>query len=280
MRTVVAAAVLGLVAVAAPARAQVPAEDAATRWRVLNEVRAAMAPALPYPPSDAAGAEPADGSSTAPWMVRPLDRDTPVIEILANPLNPGQQARAAKAMAQIGAAIDAAQRKSQAQYDRAVEDARRTGRSQDVDGVTLADEGVAGARIDAESHVVVEVIVNPARVVSPMAGSILPKAGEVVVPGAAGVVTVVPHVFRDRADPSAEERFIQAEALVFFGTAAPEVRKTGAFLSEVTADAASAGRGGRVRALVVRLRGNDLLIAEIVRHSDWSRISALLEPAP
>jgi hypothetical protein len=279
MRMVAAVAVLSLGVVAAPARAQAPAEDAGTRWRILNELRAAMAPALPYPLSDADGAEPADGASTAPWMVRPLDRDTPFIEVIANPLNPDQQARASKAMAEIGAAIDTVQRKSQAQYERAVEEARRTGRSQDVDGVTLADEGVPGARIDAESHVVAEVILIPQRYVAPTAGSMIPRAGEVVVPGAAGVVTVAPHVFRDRTDSAAAERFIQAEALVFFGTAAPEVRKTGAFAFEVTA-AAPAAEGARpgVHALVVRLRGNNMLIADIVRNSDWARVSALLEP--
>ena len=116
MRTVAAVAVLSLGVVAAPALAQAPAEDAGTRWRILSELRAAMAPALPYPQSDADGAEPADGASTAPWMVRPLGRDTPFIEVIANPLNPEQQARAARAMVQIGAAIAVAQRRSEAQY--------------------------------------------------------------------------------------------------------------------------------------------------------------------
>ena len=56
-----------------------------------------------------------------------------------------------RAMAQIGAAIDAAQRRAELQYERAIAEAKRTGRSQDVDGVSLSDEGVAGARIDAEA---------------------------------------------------------------------------------------------------------------------------------
>ena len=47
-----------------------------------------------------------------------------------------------------------------AQYDRAVAEAKRTGKSQDVDGVTLNDEGIAGARIDADSHVAIEVAFN------------------------------------------------------------------------------------------------------------------------
>lgn len=279
MRTVAAVAVLSLGVVAAPALAQAPAEDAGTRWRILSELRAAMAPALPYPPSDADGAEPADGGSTAPWMVRPLDRDTPFIEIIANPLNPDQQARAARAMVQIGAAIAVAQRRSEAQYDRAVEDARRTGRSQDVDGVSLADEGVAGARIDAESHVAVDVRFNQAAYTSEVACANAPKVGEVAVPGARGVVMVAAGVYRARVEGAAEERYCQAEAHVFFGVETPEVHQRSDVTYEVTAAATAGERpGAGVRSLVVRLRGNDMLIAEIVRNSDWSRVSALLEP--
>ena len=63
-------------------------------------------------------------------------------------------------MAQIENNIEAAQRRAAAQYERAVAEAKRTGRSQDVDGVTLSDEGLAGARIDAESHVTIDVAFN------------------------------------------------------------------------------------------------------------------------
>ena len=63
-------------------------------------------------------------------------------------------------MAQIEQAIASAQRRADAQYERAVAEAKRTGRSQDVDGVSLSDEGLAGARIDAESHVTIDVLFN------------------------------------------------------------------------------------------------------------------------
>ena len=77
--------------------------------------------------------------------------------MLANPLNDANQLRAERAMAQIQDNIESAARRAAAQYDRAVAEAKRTGRSQDVDGVTLNDEGVAGEKIDAESHVAIEV---------------------------------------------------------------------------------------------------------------------------
>ena len=59
------------------------------------------------------------------------------IEVIANPLNLANQQRATKAMAQIQASLESAQRRSEAQYERAVAEAKRTGTSQDVDGVTL-----------------------------------------------------------------------------------------------------------------------------------------------
>ena len=123
----------------------------------MTAVRAAMAPALPFPASDELGSLPADGKANDPWMVKPLQPGDRTIEVIANPLNEAHQRRAAKAMAQIEQSIEAAQRRADLQFERAVAEAKRTGRSQDVDGVTLSDEGLAGARIDAESHVTIEV---------------------------------------------------------------------------------------------------------------------------
>ena len=93
-------------------------------------------------------------------MVRPPEAGSMVIEVLANPLNNANQLRAERAMAQIQQNIESAQRRAEAQYERAVSEAKRTGKSQEVDGVTLGDEGVAGAKIDADSHVAIEVAFN------------------------------------------------------------------------------------------------------------------------
>ena len=146
----VAAAIIAVPVLAA-------AQDSGVTDRVMSAVRAAMAPALPFPASDELGSLPADGKSNGPWMVKPLQPGDRIIEILANPLNEEHQRRSTKAMAQIEASIEAAQRRADLQYERAIAEAKRTGRSQDVDGVTLNDEGLAGQRIDAESHVTVEV---------------------------------------------------------------------------------------------------------------------------
>ena len=93
-------------------------------------------------------------------MVRPLQPGERTIEVMANPLNAVNQARAARAMAQIEATIDSAQRRAEQQYERAIAEAKRTGRSQDVDGVSLSDEGVAGATHRCRGHVNIDVDFN------------------------------------------------------------------------------------------------------------------------
>ena len=159
------------------------AQDPAVPSRVMAMVRSAMAPALPFPDSDADGSVPVNGNTEALWMVRPLQAEDQSIEVIANPLNQVNQVRAARAMAQIENNIQAAQRRADAQYDRAIAEAKRTGKSQDVDGVTLADEGVAGAKIDADSHVTIEVAFNKPAYTFEIASSIAPAPSTQVASG-------------------------------------------------------------------------------------------------
>ena len=150
-------------------------------------VRAAVAPALPFPESDEEGSLPKDGKAADAWMVRPHAAGDRSIEVIANPLNLGNQQRATRAMAQIQASLESAQRRSEAQYERAVAEAKRTGRSQDVDGVTLSDEGLAGARIDAEAHVTIDVEFNQPAYSFAVASSIAPSPSRTItIPGARG----------------------------------------------------------------------------------------------
>ena len=229
----------------------------------MDAVQAAMKPALPFPASDTDGVLPADGTFSGPWIVRPLQPGDHTIEVIANPLNREHQLRSAKAMAQIGASIQSAQRRADAQYERAVEEARRTGRSQIVDGVTLADEGVAGARIDAESHVTIEVAFNEPAYRHTIASGVVPAPSTVSI-GRAAVLSVPANVYRDAAG---EERFCESESFVFFGSAPPEVRKRADNIYDVTAT----GLVG------IRLRGNEALIAEILKTADWGRVAELLQ---
>ena len=246
--------------------------------RVMTVVRAAMAPALPFPDTDDSGTVPANGSPVPAWMVRPLQPGERSIEVMANPLNEINQARATRAMAQIGVAIDAAQRRAELQYERAVAEAKRTGRSQDVDGVGLSDEGIAGARIDAEAHVTIDVDFNQPSYTFGVESSVAPSPSRsVVIAGAVAIITVPSNVFRVKLAQRSEEKFSPAEAVVLFGTlSTPEVRERSENAYEVVASAAAESTSP-VRTMAIRLRGNEVLIADILRKTDWTQVLELLK---
>jgi hypothetical protein len=247
--------------------------------RVMAAVRAAVTPALPYPDSDGFGSLPKDEKSTAVWMVRPHAPGDESIEVLANPLNLANQQRATKAMAQIQSSVESAQRRSEAQYERAISEAKRTGKSQEVDGVTLSDEGVAGARVDAESHVLIEVEFNRPSYRFSIPSSIEPAPARLLeIPGAVSVMTIPSNVYREKTARSVEDRFCPAETIVFFGELSPAgVDKRSDTSYDVGAAATSAASSRHVRSLVLRLRGNDTLIAQILRASDWNPLLELLK---
>jgi len=273
----IGAVVLGAVCLSTTASAQT-ALDA----RVMNAVRAAVAPALPFPASDADGVLPADGKAVASWMVRPLQDGDRSIEVIANPLNEVNQLRAARAMAQIGDNIESAQRRAELQYERAVAEAKRTGRSQDVDGVSLSDEGVAGDRIDAEQHVTIDVEFNQPTYKYQVLSSIEPSPSRhVVIPGAVAVIAVPSNVYRPQKAQMTQnsvERFCESHTYVYLGrVTAPDVNKRNDSDYEVTAAATPSESGTAVASLVVRLRGNEVLIADILRKADWTALLELLK---
>lgn len=238
------------------------AQQAPTSGALLAQVREAVVPALPFPDSDADGLAPVDDVTGPRWMVRPLAPGDEAIDVLANPLNPQVQTESVQAMREIERAVEMAQRRSQAQYDRAVEEAHRTGKSQDVDGVTLGDEGAAGEKIDAESHVTIDVTSGLPAYTFTIQSTIEPLA-RTATPGTVATVSTPGHLCRARDE--ADERYCEAETLVLVGAISPPVvRRRAPGTYEVTA----AARGG----VVVRLRGNTELIDAIVAGADWSRV--------
>jgi hypothetical protein len=255
----------------------VSAQATADGDRVMAAVRAALAPALPFPDADDDRSVPVNNSPEPLWMVRPLQPGERTIEVMANPLNAENQARAVRAMAQIGAAIDSAQRRAELQYERAIAEAKRTGRSQDVDGVSLSDEGVAGARIDAEASVNIDVDFNQASYVFTIDSSVAPAPSRTAsVAGAVAVMAVPSNTFRLKTGDRSEERFAAAETIVFFGAlAAPEVRAPSEHAFEVSAAAGESTAA--VRNLTIRLRGNETLIAGILSKAAWNQVLELLK---
>jgi hypothetical protein len=180
-------------------------------------------------------------------------------------------------MAQIENNIEAAQRKAAAQYERALADAKRTGKSQDVDGVTLADEGVAGAKIDADSHVEIEVAFNQAAYQFDVPTSIQPASStQVSIPGAVGVISVPSNTYRD--ERLGTDRYAEAQAQVFLGRlAAPEVHKRADNAYEVTAAASPSEKAGGITTIVIRIRGNEVLMADLLRKTNWNALLELLK---
>lgn len=247
--------------------------------RVVTAVRTAMAPALPFPDSDDAGALPVGGNTEALWMVLPLRPGDETIEVVANPLNQVNQVRAARAMAQIEANVEAAQRRAAAQFDRAVAEAKRTGKSQEVDGVTLADEGVAGAKIDADSHVTIDVAFNQSSYQYDIASGAVPKPVLAMqlnpaIPRAS-VVTVAANSYRDLE--TGAERYCEAQTIVFLGRVSePVLHKRGtSSVHEIHATAVPPE--GPSGSIVIRMRGNETLIADLLSKTDWKSLLELLQ---
>jgi hypothetical protein len=243
------------------------AQDASQTDRVMQALRVALAPALQqFPDTDDTGASAKGGNSEALWMVRPPEAGERIIEVLANPLNAANQLKANRAMAQIERNIEAAQRRAAAQYDAAVAEAKRTGKSQDVDGVTLGDEGIDGARIDAESHLTIEAIVDQPTYKFAVASAVEPQVSPVkIVPGL--VITIPSNIYKDDHG----ERFAEAETLVFLGHfVPPAVSKSGDHSYEVSTPLKPPSATGH--SMVIRLKGNEPLMADILRKTDWNSL--------
>jgi hypothetical protein len=237
---------------------------------VVKAVRAAMAPALPYPDTDDSGSLPVDNDSEALWMVIPPQPGDETFEVVANPLNRINQARAARAMKQIEENVEAAQRRASAQFERAVADAQRTGKSQPVDGVTLADEGIAGARIDADSHVTIDVRSNQGAYRFEIESALAPAPStQPPLPAGAAVIAVAANTFRD--DQAGADRYAEAQTVVLLGKLTPQVSKFADHSYEVAAIAATPS------SIVVKMRGNELLIADLLRKTNWTALLELIK---
>ena len=247
---------------------------------VMTAVHAAMAPALPFPATDQAGVVPADGKTEPLWMVRPPEPGSLLIEVLANPLNNLNQLRAERAMAQIQENIESAQRRAEAQYERAISEAKRTGKSQEVDGVTLTDEGVAGAKIDADSHVAIEVSFNQPSYHYTLSSGTMPNPSvqlRSLVAGAVDVVTLASNTYKEQG--TGVERYCEGETFVYLGRVArPAITKrSDSTIYELIAEATPPGDAAAVSSLVVRFRGNEVLIADLLRKTDWNSLLELLK---
>ena len=128
---------------------------------------------------------------------------------------------------------------------------------------------VAGAKIDAESHVTIAVAANETSFTFEVDSSIqAAPSTQLTIPGAVAVIATPSNTYRDR--DTNIERYAEAQTFVFLGrVAAPEVQKRAEGHFEVFATATSP-------AMVIRLRGNEALIAELLRKTNWNSLLELM----
>ena len=260
-----AVTLMTLLAVAG-ASAQIAPDDA----RVMAAVVDALKAALPYPSADEHDL-PVDGNTTALWLVSwPAPGETR-IDVIANPLNEENQARANKADAEIQRAVMAAQQKAQTLYDRAVAEFEKTGRTDPIEGITLGDEGVSGERIDASNRVVVTVTSNQKEYRLRVRSSVEPTVSSIP---DASIIRVAANVYRERSAPGEidTQHYHASEAHVLFGAAAaPSVTRTAATAFEIVASA-TASRP----TVMVSVQGNDTMVEQIVSKANWTALAAFM----
>ncbi len=222
----------------------------------------AVRPALAFPAATERQ-EPVDGNATARWIVRRArsDEGALVAEVIANPLNPETQTRAAWSMAAIQQEVFAAERRAQVEFERAREAARRSGASVAVQGITLDDEGVAGDRADGEERMTIEMDTRRVEHASHIDAVDAPTVRDNV-SGAPWLVKVPAREVQ--RDGESRAQYYPAQAIVYFASAKPIVNETGQRLFTVRAT------GDNVVAVI--LRGNSGLIDEVIARADWSRV--------
>jgi hypothetical protein len=237
-----------------------------------DALKAALAPALPFPEARSDGT-PIDSVTEPAWIVRWPAGDEPRIEVLANPLNPGNRERALKAEAEIQKAVMASQRVSQGDYEQAVSDFQRTGKVGEIREVTLNDEGVAGERYDAESHLTVRAELFEGGHTVAIDTSRRPEA----LPGggAAAVVRVAANTYQEPAAAGAPAvtRFCPEQAWVFFGIAAPPLITA---TNDASATISAASAPGAARGVMLSISGNAELVGRVLQQADWKAFGARL----
>ncbi|MGE0462308.1 MAG: hypothetical protein AB7Q16_13145 [Vicinamibacterales bacterium] len=265
------AALLVALTGAAPLRAQPAQEDALRRALV-----SALRPALPYPEAGPDGT-PASGGAQPVWVVRWPEAGDGEVEVLANPLNPENRERALAAEKAIQAAAMRSQRRSQGDYEQAVSDFERTGRVSGIREISLDDEGVAGERYDADSHLAVSIEPLDADLAFSVATGVVPAQVNGI-DGPATVIRVPANVFEVPAGPGepAEQHYCAEQAWLVFGASGPSAiaprDKSPHVDVTVPVSAGSGVRGGAV----VSMSGNPALVEQALRKGDWVALRAVL----
>jgi hypothetical protein len=233
----------------------------------------ALKPALPFP--DATDDGTAAGGNPEPiWTVRWPEGDAAIVQILANPLNAQNRDRALKAEQAIQKAAMQSQQRSQADYDKAVRDFERTGRTSEIREISLRDDGLAGERYDAESQLTVEAELLGVPHLITVATARLPEAFPGT-DGPAAIVRVAANEYQEPGDGATPgtPRFCAEQAWVFVGPVAPPVvartSERGATVSVARAPASGSGQ-----VVMITIRGNVELVDRVLHRANWALLRA------
>lgn len=239
---------------------------------ISDGLRPALAPALPFPDAQPDGTA-SGGATDTVWTVRWPAAGELVVQVLANPVNPGNHQRALKAEEEIQKAAMASQQRSLADYEQAVSDFKRTGKVGSIREISLTDDGVAGERFDAESQLTIRAEVfdgtHAFKVATSRIPQTMPASG-----GPAFVVRVAANTYREGGgtDDPGQARFCPEQAWVFFGTLrAPELTRGDENVVAVSVGSTDASRG-----LVVSISGNAELVDRVLQQADWALLRARL----
>jgi hypothetical protein len=202
------------------------------------------------------------------------DPDTAAVEVLANPLNPDNHARALKAEEAIQKAAMQSQQRSQADYEKAVSDFQRIGRVSEIREISLRDDGLAGERYDAESQLtIVARLVNVGDRLTVATGR-MPQAFAAS-DGPAAIVRVAANEYQERAENGApaETRFCAEQAWVLFGSIAPPVvSRTSEHEAAIALTPAPGDGSGQV--ILISIRGNVELVDRVLQRANWALVAA------
>ncbi len=242
---------------------------------------AALRPLLPFPDAREDGT-PSDGSTAAVWTVRWPGVDETRVEVMANPLNAENRRRALDAERQIQAAAMRAQERSQADYERALRDFARTGRTDAIREISLRDDGVAGDRYDAESQLTIEVMAVEGAMHLPVEGRLSPEvAREAPGPGVT-LMRVPAHVYDEAGpdDPMPFPRYAPEQAWLVMGAATASATAPFADIIDSVDTPGPAliveQTDGSNAAVIVVLVGNGELLERMVETADWNAVAAVL----
>ena len=237
----------------------------------------AVGKALPFPVATDEGT-PAGGSVDAVWTVRWPAAHELRVEVLANPLNAGNRDRALKAEQEIQKSAMNSQLRSQGDYERALKEFERTGRtSGSIREISLRDDGLAGERYDAESQLTIVAHPIAAGHQFTVATSTMP-AVSTAVPGVV-VVRVPANAYQEEEVDGLPgmARYCPEQAWVFFGpVGAPEIKRLAGADVDVSLTGAGQPAAGQP-GTVVWISGNAALVEQVLTQAEWSVPRALAE---